>query len=205
MLGATVGQVTSAHLQYDDEAQRMLTSVTLQIDPSRIEIVHRRAAPAARARARAATTWLQAFARGLRETGGARPARARDHGEFPHRHQGGRARPGARRAAGAHRAGGRLCAAAGGGSTEIADILASVKSVLHHVDALTTGPALGARDRRTRSHARQSRPHHRRGAAADQAAHRQPARHLGCRAADAAGGAAHAGQRRRRQLRPAAD
>ena len=39
MLGSAIGQVTSAHLQYDDTAQRMLTSVTLQIDPSRIEIV----------------------------------------------------------------------------------------------------------------------------------------------------------------------
>src|SRR6202140_4637155 len=46
MLGATIGQVTEAHLQYNDEAQLMLTSVTLQLDPSRIGIVHRRAGTA---------------------------------------------------------------------------------------------------------------------------------------------------------------
>jgi paraquat-inducible protein B len=146
MLGAAVGQVTSAHLQYDDAAQRMLTSVTLQIDPSRVEIVHRRAgaqgAAAAGAGAGAGDDTSEGFrvrleklvAHGLRGhvttanflTGikvialdlvrDAPPAHIEQvdgYAQLP-----------------------------SGGSTDIADILASVKSVLHHIDGLTTGPAL---------------------------------------------------------------
>ena len=144
MLGSAIGQVTSAHLQYDDTAQRMLTSVTLQIDPSRIEIVHRRAeaGSGAGAGAGAADDPAEGFrarleklvAHGLRAhvttanflTGikvialdlvpDAPPAHIEQvdgYAQLP-----------------------------SGGSTDIADILASVKNVLHHIDALTTGPAL---------------------------------------------------------------
>jgi paraquat-inducible protein B len=135
MLGATVGQVTEAHLQYDDAAQRMLTSVTLQVDPSRIEIVHRRAGDGGDAVSGFRDRLARLVAQGLRAhvttanllTGikvialdlvpDAPPAHIEQvdgYAQLP-----------------------------GGGSTEIADILASVKSVLRHIDALTTGPALG--------------------------------------------------------------
>jgi paraquat-inducible protein B len=135
MLGAAVGQVTEAHLQYDDQAQLMLTSVTLQIDPSRIEIVHRRTDAAADPAEAFRTRLEKLVTRGLRAqvttanflTGikvisldmvrDAPPARIEQvdgFAQFP-----------------------------SGGSTEIADILASVKSVLHHIDAVAAGPELG--------------------------------------------------------------
>jgi paraquat-inducible protein B len=135
MLGAAVGQVTEAHLQYDDAANLMLTRVTLQIDPSRIEIVHRRTAattdPAEALRARLE----KLVASGLRAqvttanllTGikvisldmvrDAPPARIEQvdgYAQLPN-----------------------------GSSTEIADILASVKSIVHHIDTVTAGPELG--------------------------------------------------------------
>src|SRR6202051_656373 len=135
MLGATVGQVTEAHLQYNDEAQLMLTSVTLQLDPSRIEIVHRRAGTAAdpaeafRARLqklvapglRAQVTTAN-FLTGIkvisldmiRDAVPARIEQVDGYAQLP-----------------------------SGSSTEIADILASMKSVLHHIDAVTAGPELG--------------------------------------------------------------
>ena len=136
MLGATVGQVTDAHLQYDDGAERMLTSVTLQIDPSRIEIVHQRAgvggddvvsgfrdrlarlvAHGLRAHVTTANLLTGIKVVALDLVPDAPPAHIEQvdgYAQLP-----------------------------GGGSTEIADILASVMSVLHHLDALTTGPALG--------------------------------------------------------------
>jgi len=151
MLGATVGQVTEAHLQYDDQAERMLTSVTLQIDPSRIEIVHPRAGGGGG---------------GASSRGGG----SEDHGAGGDVVSGFRARLATLVAHGlrAHVTTANFLTGIkvialdlvpdappahieqvdgyaqlpGGGSTDIADILASVKSVLHHVDALTTGPAL---------------------------------------------------------------
>jgi len=42
--GAGVGQVTGSRLQFDDATQSLMTRVTLEIDPSKIEIIHRRAA-----------------------------------------------------------------------------------------------------------------------------------------------------------------
>ena len=140
MLGAGVGQVIEAHLQYDDQAQLMLTRVTLQIDPSRIEIVHRRSAaaaetaaadPAAAFRTRLAnlvTRGLRAqvttanFLTGIkvisldmvRDAPPARIEQVDGYAQLP-----------------------------SGSSTEITDILASVKSVLRHIDGVTAGPELG--------------------------------------------------------------
>jgi paraquat-inducible protein B len=140
MLGAAVGQVTDAHLQYDDQAQVMLTRVTLQIDPSRIEIVHRAGAAAASSTPGESAEAFRArleklVAHGLRAqvttanflTGikvlsldlvpDAPPARITQldgYAQLP-----------------------------SGGSAEIADILASVKSVVHHIDTVTAGPELG--------------------------------------------------------------
>jgi paraquat-inducible protein B len=140
MLGATIGQVTEAHLQYDDQAQLMLTRVTLQIDPSRIEIVHRRTAAAAESAAADLTAGFRArlanlVTHGLRAqvttanflTGikvisldmvrDAPPARIEQvdgYAQLP-----------------------------SGSSTDIADILAGVKSVMYHIDSVTAGPELG--------------------------------------------------------------
>jgi paraquat-inducible protein B len=135
LLGAGVGQVTAAHLQYDDTTQSMLTSVMLQIDPSRIEIVHpRKGAPTDPAAAFHARL-EKLVARGLRAqvttasflTGikvisldivrDAPPAHIRQmdgYAQLPT-----------------------------GSSTDIADILANVKSIVHHVDTVTAGPELG--------------------------------------------------------------
>ncbi len=135
MLGATVGQVTESHLQYDDQAQRMLTRVTLQIDPSRVEIVHRRADSPSDPVEAFRTRLANLVAHGLRAhvttasflTGikvlsldlerDAPPAHIEQVDGFAQ--------------------------LPSSGSSDIADILASVKSVLHHVDALAAGPALG--------------------------------------------------------------
>jgi paraquat-inducible protein B len=133
--GAGVGQVTAAHLQFDDATQSMLTSVTLQIDPSRIEIAHRRAGTPADAAAAFKTRLETLVARGLRaqvttanfltgikvvsldmvrDAPTARIKQADGYAQLPT-----------------------------GSSTDIADILASLKSVVHHVDEVTAGPELG--------------------------------------------------------------
>ena len=135
LLGAGVGQVTAAHLQYDDSAQLMLTNVTLQIDPNRIEIVHRHGGDAGDPVAAFGTRMQKLVASGLRAqvttanflTGvkvvsldivkDAPPARIEQkdgYAQLP-----------------------------SGGSADIADILASVKSIVHHIDTVTAGPELG--------------------------------------------------------------
>ena len=133
--GSGVGQVTEARLQYDDATQSTLTRVTLQIDPSRIEIVRPRKAAPADPSAAFSARLEKLVARGLRAqvttanflTGikvislnivhDAPPARIEQvdgYAQLP-----------------------------SGSSTDLADILASAKSVLHHVDAATAGPELG--------------------------------------------------------------
>jgi paraquat-inducible protein B len=135
LLGAAVGQVTEARLQYDDQAQLMLTSVTLQIDPSKIEIVHARKDAATDPSAAFSARLEKLVAHGLRAqvttanflTGikvisldmvkDAPPARIEQVdgvAQLPT-----------------------------GSSTDIADILASVKSIVHHIDTVTAGPELG--------------------------------------------------------------
>jgi paraquat-inducible protein B len=135
LLGSAVGQVTEAHLQYDDAANLMRTRVTLQIDPSRIEIVHRRAAAPADAAESFRVRLEKLVASGLRAqvttasflTGikvisldmvrDAPPARIEQvdgYAQLP-----------------------------SGSSTEISDILASVKNIVHHIDTVTAGPELG--------------------------------------------------------------
>jgi len=133
--GVEVGQVVEAQLQYDDTAQSTQTLVTLQIDPSRITLVHRRhndeAAPTDALRDRID----RLVARGLRAqlttasfiTGnklvsldivqGAPKASVRQvdgYAQLP-----------------------------SVSSTDLSAILASVKSVLHNIDAATSGPNLG--------------------------------------------------------------
>lgn len=135
LLGSGIGQVTEARLQYDDATESMLTRITLQIDPSRIEVVHRRAGAATDPLAAFGARLEKLVAHGLRArlttanfvTGikvisldmvrDAPPARIEQmdgYAQLPT-----------------------------GSSTDLADLLATVKSMVHHVDAVTAGPELG--------------------------------------------------------------
>lgn len=135
MLGTEIGEVTESHLQYDDATQTLATRMLLRIDPSHIGIVHqRRKAPAdpAAAMSQRITGLVQ---RGLRAhlvsasllTGAkivsldivpeAAPARVREVDgvqELPST-----------------------------GTTDISSLLVSLQSILHHIDTVTAGPALG--------------------------------------------------------------
>jgi paraquat-inducible protein B len=136
--GAGVGQVTASHLQFDDASQALITRVTLEIDPSKVEIVHRRVAAGAdedAAGVLGARIEKLVAAQGLRAhlvaanflTGGkvvsldlvpeAPAARiTQDDGiaELPTT-----------------------------STTDLTAILTSVQGVLHHIDRATTGPELG--------------------------------------------------------------
>ncbi|MFI4869928.1 MAG: intermembrane transport protein PqiB [Steroidobacterales bacterium] len=135
LLGFGVGQVTAARLQYDDATESMLTTVTLQLDPSQIEILHpHKAAPADPAAAFAARL-EKLVAQGLRaqvtsanfltgvkvisldmvrDAPPAHIAQVDGYAQLP-----------------------------SASSTDLADILASVKSMVHHIDTVTAGPELG--------------------------------------------------------------
>jgi paraquat-inducible protein B len=135
--GAGVGQVTAAHLQFDAASQSLITRVTLEIDPSKVEIVHKRVAAGADEDAAGVfgAGIEKLVARGLRAhlvsanflTGTkvvsldlvpeAPPARiTQDDGiaELPTTN-----------------------------NTDITALLASAQSVLHHIDSATAGPELG--------------------------------------------------------------
>jgi paraquat-inducible protein B len=133
--GAEVGQVTQSRLQFDDAAQSLITRVTLEIDPSRVEIVHARADSTGDPASALAGRLERLVARGLRAhlvaanflTGGkvvsldmvndAKPARIvqkEGFSELPT-----------------------------SSATDISAILVSVQSVLRHIDAATAGPELG--------------------------------------------------------------
>ncbi|HEX2791887.1 MAG TPA: MlaD family protein [Steroidobacteraceae bacterium] len=135
LLGSGVGVVTEARLQYDDATDSLLTRVTLQIDPSRVEVVHRRSGAANDPVSAFGARIAKLVARGLRAqlttasflTGlkvisldmvrDAPPAHIEQvdgYAQLP-----------------------------SGSSTDLADILASVKSIVHHVGAATAGPELG--------------------------------------------------------------
>ncbi len=135
LLGAQVGQVTESRLQYDDARQLLLTRVTLEIDPSRIEIVRARAG-AATDPATAISTRLQKLVeRGLRAklaTANLLTGLKVVSLEMVH----GAARARIERIDG-------YAQLPSTDSNDIADILANAKSVLHHIDAATAGPALG--------------------------------------------------------------
>lgn len=135
LLGFGVGQVTAARLQYDDATQSMLTTVTLQIDPSRIEILHPHKEAVADLAAAFGARLEKLVAQGLRahvtsanfltgvkvisldmvrDAPPARVAQVDGYAQLP-----------------------------SGTSTDLADILASVKSVLRRIDTVTADPALG--------------------------------------------------------------
>jgi paraquat-inducible protein B len=133
--GAEVGQVTESRLQFDDTAQALVSRVTLEIDPSRVQIVHARADSSGDPASAFAARLERLVARGLRAhlvaanflTGGkvvsldmvndAQPARIvqkEGFSELP-----------------------------SSSSTDLSAILVSVQSVLRHIDAATAGPELG--------------------------------------------------------------
>src|ERR1039458_2028196 len=125
----------AAHLQFDDASQSLITRVTLEIDPTRVEIVHRRADAAGDPAAALSARLEKLVARGLRAhlvaanflTGAkvvsldmvhdAPPARIEQVDGFA-----------------------ELPTTS---ATDISAILASVQSVLHHIDAAAAGPELG--------------------------------------------------------------
>jgi len=133
--GAEVGQVTEARLQFDDASQGLITRITLEIDPSRVEIIHRRANAAGDPAANFAAGIEKLVGRGLRAhlvaanflTGGKVVALDMVHDAPPARIEqieGFSELPTT-------------------SATDISALLASAQSVLHHIDAATAGPELG--------------------------------------------------------------
>jgi len=133
--GAEVGEVTDSRLQFDDASQSLITRVTIEIDPSRLEIVNGRTAisgdPAQALEHRLANL----VTRGLRAhlvaanflTGNKVVALDMMH-HLPPAHiaqvDGFAELPVTR-------------------STDLSTILASVQQLLHRLDAATAGPELG--------------------------------------------------------------
>jgi len=135
LLGSEVGQITESRLQYDDARQRLLRRVTLELDPSRIQITHAKtnapADPAEALNSRVAAL----VARGLRARlisanliTGAKVVSLDIVHDAP--------------AARIEQVDGyaRLPSAY---STDISDILASAQTTLHHLETATAGPQLG--------------------------------------------------------------
>jgi paraquat-inducible protein B len=133
--GVEVGQVLSAQLQYDDVTQLPQMTATLQIDPSRVQIVHQRgdsnATPTDALRARIAKLVMHGlraqlvtanFISGnkvvaldvIKGAPAARIVQVEGLSQLP-----------------------------SVGGSDLNEILASVRSVMHHLDAATEGPELG--------------------------------------------------------------
>ena len=133
--GAPVGEVTDAHVEYDDVKGTVVTRVTIRIDSSRVEIAHRRGPPSTDVAEALAQRLESLVSHGLRAqlatanvlTGlkvisldmvpGAPPARVL-------------------------RADGEVILPSVGG-TDLSDVLASASTVLQHIDTATAGPELG--------------------------------------------------------------
>jgi paraquat-inducible protein B len=135
--GASVGQVTESRLQFDDSTQSLITRVTLEIDPSKVQIVRRASdkLPETDPATALGTRIERLVARGLRahlvaanfltsakfvsldmipESGPGRISHEDGIAELPTT-----------------------------STTDLTAILASVQNVLHHVDSATSGPELG--------------------------------------------------------------
>jgi paraquat-inducible protein B len=133
--GEEVGHVTEARLQFDDASQSLITRVTLEIDPTRVEIVHRRADAAGDPAAALSARLEKLVARGLRAhlvaanflTGAKVVSLDMVHDAPPARIE---------------QVDG-VAELPTTSATDISAILASVQSVLHHIDAAAAGPELG--------------------------------------------------------------
>jgi paraquat-inducible protein B len=133
--GTEIGQVTEARLQFDDARQSLITRVTLELDPSRVEIIHARADIGTDASAALGARLKSLVARGLRarlvaanfltgakivsldivhDTPPGRIEQVDGYAELP-----------------------------SASATDIAAILANAQSVLHHINVATAGPELG--------------------------------------------------------------
>jgi paraquat-inducible protein B len=137
--GADIGQITESHLQYDDESQSIITRAIVQIDPSDIEIVHRRSGREPDTGAdpvRALGARIEKLvAKGLRAhlvsanfLTSSKVVSLDIVPEAPPAH--------IRQVDG-------MAELPSTATTDLATILASVQSVLKHVDKATAGPALG--------------------------------------------------------------
>jgi paraquat-inducible protein B len=135
LLGVEVGQVTQSSLQYDEAKESLLTRVTLEIDPSRVEITPAAAGSGLDPAAQFAPRLSKLVQRGLRAhlaaanflTGTKVVALDMVH-DAPPAHidmVDGYARIPSTKAA------------------DIAQVLASAQSALAHIDAATAGPQLG--------------------------------------------------------------
>jgi len=137
--GADIGQITESHLQYDDESQSIITRAIVQIDPSHIEIVHRRTErgpdtgsdPVAALGERIETLvgkGLRAHLVSANFLTSSKVVSLDIVPEAPPAH--------IRQVDG-------MAELPSTATTDIVTILASVQSVLKHVDAATAGPELG--------------------------------------------------------------
>jgi paraquat-inducible protein B len=134
LLGSEVGQITESRLQYDDARQSLLRRVTLEIDPSRIQITHSKTNAATDSAEALNSRLAKLVARGLRARlisanliTGAKVVSLDIVHDAP--------------AARIDQVDGyaRLPSAY---STDISDILASAQATLHHLETATAGPEL---------------------------------------------------------------
>jgi paraquat-inducible protein B len=134
LLGSEIGQITESQLQYDDASQSLLRRVTLEIDPSRIQIAHAQANSATDPADALNARLTKLVARGLRARlisanliTGAKVVSLDIVHDAP--------------AARIDQVDG-LARLPSAYSTDISDILASAQSTLRHVEAATAGPQL---------------------------------------------------------------
>jgi paraquat-inducible protein B len=133
--GTEIGAVTESHLQFDDASQSLSTRVVLQIDPSSVEIINRRADAAADPAAALGARIDRLVAKGLRVhlvsanfLTGAKVVSLDMVPEAPHAR--------IREVDGIYELPSTQ-------TTDISSVLASVQRVLQHIDSATAGPALG--------------------------------------------------------------
>jgi paraquat-inducible protein B len=133
--GVEVGQVTDSKLQYDDTTNSTQLLATIQIDPSRLEIVHRHTDPSAAPTDALRSRMQRLVAHGLRaqlQTANFLTGNQVVSLDLV------QDAPGARIE---HVDGFNLLPSVS--SSDLSAIMASVKSVLHHIESATAGPELG--------------------------------------------------------------
>jgi paraquat-inducible protein B len=133
--GVEVGQVVETKLQYDDATNLTQTLATIQIDPSRVEIIHRRGDTSATPTQALSARIEKLVAHGLRAqlvtanfiTGNQVVSLDIVHDAPAARIQ--------------HVDGFNVMPSVS--SSDLSAIMANLKSVLHHIDSATAGPELG--------------------------------------------------------------
>jgi paraquat-inducible protein B len=133
--GVEVGQVTDSKLQYDDATNTTQMLATIQIDPSRLQIVHRRADASAEPTDALRARIEKLVVRGLRaqlQTANFLTGNQLISLDIVHDAAAARIE---------HVDGFNQLPSVS--SSDLSAILASVNSVLHHIDSATAGPELG--------------------------------------------------------------